>query len=200
MLAFIGLGSNMAGDAQNVTDQLVYAAGEIERTGAGRIVERSRIFATPPWGVLEQDDFRNAVIAVDTELAPLDFLHACQAIEHSAHRTREVRWGPRTLDLDVLALFSLLSDATYHPITSDGQWGKELTVPHPYAHQRGFVLVPWADLSLARAEGVLINGNSVDHWLGELAKSAPEEVAGVQPVSVEEAAQWEGLGQCPPLG
>lgn len=188
MLAFVGLGSNMPGEVASVDAQLVRAAALLEDSGAGRIVELSRMYATPPWGVYEQDEFRNAVIAVETELEPLDFLHACQDVEQAAQRVRDVWWGPRTLDVDVLALFSFLSDATAVPITSDGAWGEELIVPHPYAHQRAFVLVPWADLELAGAPGVTLKGRGVHQWLEELAAAEPEEVAGVQ---VVESAQWD---------
>ena len=94
MLAFVGLGSNMPGEVSSVDAQLVRAAALLEKSGAGQIVEHSRMYATPPWGVYEQDEFRNAVIAVETELEPLDFLHACQDVEKSAQRVRDVRQGP----------------------------------------------------------------------------------------------------------
>lgn len=188
MLAFVGLGSNMAGDVKTVDEQLLRAAARLEESGAGTIVERSRMFATPPWGVTDQAEFRNAVIAIQTDLEPLAFLHACQAVEQSAHRVREVRWGPRTLDVDVLALFAESSspespEAALQPITSDGTWGEELVVPHPFAHQRGFVLVPWADLPTAAAPGVTIAGQTVNYWLGELLASNKKEVDDVTAVT-----------------
>lgn len=187
-LAVVGLGSNLAGDAGSIDGQLIRAAEQIESTGAGRIVQCSRMFATPPWGGVEQEDFRNATIAVETDLEPLDFLHACQAIEQAAHRTREVRWGPRTLDVDVLAMYSLpaapTDDATAEtaPVISDGQWGDELIVPHPYAHQRAFVLVPWMDLVCATDPRFPLNGKTVEEWLEVVRAADPAEVADVTPV------------------
>lgn len=183
-IAIVGLGSNVKGSAKSIDDQLVQAAHKIEADGAGRVIARSRMFATPPWGGVEQEDFRNAVIAVEAALPPLEFLHACQAIERAAHRTREVHWGPRTLDVDVLSWFSLEDDATApQPLSSSGKWGQELILPHPYAHQRAFVLVPWADLPMGQDERWTVVGHSVNYWLSQLQETQPEEVAEVRPVA-----------------
>lgn len=209
MLAIVGLGSNLAGDLESIDAQLVRAAEQLEATGAGRVAERSRMFATPPWGGVEQDDFRNATIAVRTDLEPLAFLHACQAIEQAAHRTREVRWGPRTLDVDVLALFALppsfsSDDATsprpaslpengasagdgqasgeVRAVESAGKWGEELIVPHPYAHERAFVLVPWTDLGVAEDPRFGLKGQPISAWLARVEAAHPQEVADVRPV------------------
>ncbi|MBC2681296.1 2-amino-4-hydroxy-6-hydroxymethyldihydropteridine diphosphokinase [Corynebacterium anserum] len=185
-LAVVGLGSNMAGSAGCVEGQLVRACEQMEAEGTGRIVQRSRMFATPPWGGVEQEDFRNAVIAVETALDPLAFLHACQSIEQAAERVRELRWGPRTLDVDVLAMYRLSesSDATSDPIPviSDGQWGDELIIPHPYAHQRAFVLVPWMDLDCASDARFPLHGQSVSYWLDTVREADPKEVEDVTAV------------------
>ena len=189
MLAIVGLGSNLAGELESIDAQLVRAAEQIEATGAGKIVERSRMFATPPWGGVEQEDFRNATIAVSTQLEPLEFLHACQAIEQAAHRTREVRWGPRTLDVDVLALYAIEPAAgEVSVVESAGRWGEELIVPHPYAHQRAFVLVPWADLDVAEDSRLTLAGQGIGAWLESLARTEPGELAEVRPVA---SPQWD---------
>ncbi|MEI8082627.1 MAG: 2-amino-4-hydroxy-6-hydroxymethyldihydropteridine diphosphokinase [Actinomycetes bacterium] len=92
----------------------------------------SPVFETDPVGGPDQPDYLNAVLVVDTSLAPLEVLALAQLAEFELRRTRTVRWGARTLDVDVLAYGQLLSDDPF------------LTLPHPRAAQRAFVLVPWA--------------------------------------------------------
>jgi 2-amino-4-hydroxy-6-hydroxymethyldihydropteridine diphosphokinase len=97
----------------------------------------SSVYDTPPWGLLDQPTFLNAAIAAETELSPsqvLTFAHECEA---AAKRLRDVRWGPRTLDVDVIS---------YDDVQSDDP---ALTLPHPRAHERAFVLVPLAELEPA---------------------------------------------------
>ncbi|MDQ2839038.1 MAG: 2-amino-4-hydroxy-6-hydroxymethyldihydropteridine diphosphokinase [Actinomycetota bacterium] len=107
----------------------------------------SPVFQTPPWGLVEQQPFLNAVlIAVDEHASPADWLARAQACEQEAGRTRELRWGPRTLDVDVIAVDEVLST------------DPDLTLPHPRAAERAFVLVPWW---AADPEAVLPGGGSV---------------------------------------
>lgn len=110
----------------------------VAREFDGQIVARSAFFATPPWGGVEQDDFLNAVLIVDVQEEPMALLRRCQRLEQAADRVREIRWGPRTLDVDIVSLH----DASNGPITSADP---ELLLPHPRARERAFVLVPWAD-------------------------------------------------------
>lgn len=99
---------------------------------ADRLVAVSPVFETPPWGVTEQEPFLNAVLIAEHPAAtPADWLARAQQCEQRAGRTREVRWGPRTLDVDVIAVDAVISD---DPV---------LTLPHPRAAERAFVLVPW---------------------------------------------------------
>jgi 2-amino-4-hydroxy-6-hydroxymethyldihydropteridine diphosphokinase len=92
----------------------------------------SPVYETAPWGPVAQDDYLNAVLLVaDADARPGDWLDRAQAAERSAGRTRETRWGPRTLDVDVVAVDDVRSD------------DPELTLPHPRAAQRAFVLIPW---------------------------------------------------------
>ena len=119
----LGIGANL-GDRQAALQSVIDAM-----SGCFTAIRASSVYDTPPWGVLDQPTFLNAVIAAETELSPaqvLDFAHACEA---AAERIRDVRWGPRTLDVDVI---------TYDDIRSDDP---VLTLPHPRAHERAFVLL-----------------------------------------------------------
>jgi 2-amino-4-hydroxy-6-hydroxymethyldihydropteridine diphosphokinase len=92
----------------------------------------SPVYETEPWGPVAQDDYLNAVLLVtDAGARAADWLDRAQAAERTAGRTRETRWGPRTLDVDLVTVDDLRSD------------DPELTLPHPRAAQRTFVLVPW---------------------------------------------------------
>ncbi len=96
------------------------------------LIAVSPVYETAPWGPVQQDDFLNAVlVAADPGAGPSDWLARAQAAEQAAGRTREMRWGPRTLDVDVVAVDDIASD------------DPELTLPHPRAAERAFVLVPW---------------------------------------------------------
>lgn len=134
MRAVLSIGSNM--DDRFALLETVTA--HFTADPATEIVAASRIYSTPPWGVTDQDEFLNQTLIVETRLEPMGLLRAGQALEAAAERVRVRRWGPRTLDVDIIAL----SDAT-GTITSDTE---ELTVPHPRAHERAFVLVPWAEI------------------------------------------------------
>jgi 2-amino-4-hydroxy-6-hydroxymethyldihydropteridine diphosphokinase len=92
----------------------------------------SPVYRTPPWGPVPQDDYLNAVLICSEDAAePMSWLARGHAAENAAGRTREVRWGPRTLDVDVVDVDGL---ASTDPV---------LTLPHPRAAERAFVLVPW---------------------------------------------------------
>jgi 2-amino-4-hydroxy-6-hydroxymethyldihydropteridine diphosphokinase len=108
-----------------------------------RLKARSSDYATPPWGVEDQPPFVNRCVAVDTQLTPTALLARVQAIEHALGRTRarELRWGPRPIDIDILA---------YDDVTLDGA---DLTLPHPRLFERAFVLVPLAEIAPDRVIG-----------------------------------------------
>jgi 2-amino-4-hydroxy-6-hydroxymethyldihydropteridine diphosphokinase len=129
---YLGLGSNLG-------DRLANLQGALDRLNATdglRIVASSRVWETDPIGGPDQPEFLNAVVRGDTELRPLDLLAATQAVESSLGRIREVRWGPRTIDIDIELIDGLLIDED--PV---------LTVPHPRMSQRAFVLFPLLDLT-----------------------------------------------------
>lgn len=123
----LALGSNL-GDREAT---LRSAVGSLRRV-AGLAVERvSPVVETDPVGGPEQGDYLNAVVTGRTTLAAHALLAACQQVEHAHDRVRETHWGPRTLDIDVIAYGTTVSDDA------------ALTLPHPRAHERAFVLVPW---------------------------------------------------------
>lgn len=126
--AVISLGSNLG-------DRRAYLTTAVELLGTS-VRAVSGIYRTPPWGGVEQDDFYNAVVLVsDDEIVdPLDWLDRCRAVEQGAGRERILRWGPRTLDADVIVVGDHLSD------------DPTLTLPHPRAHERAFVLLPWSEV------------------------------------------------------
>ncbi len=122
--AVLSIGSNLG-------DRLGYLQLAVDGL-ADWLVGVSPVFETPPWGVTAQEPFFNAVlIGQDPAATPADWLARAQRCEQAAVRTRELRWGPRTLDVDVIAVDDVRSD---DPV---------LTLPHPRAAERAFVLVPW---------------------------------------------------------
>ncbi|XVV12408.1 2-amino-4-hydroxy-6-hydroxymethyldihydropteridine diphosphokinase [Actinoplanes sp. CA-131856] len=132
--AVLSLGSNL-GDRHKHLQQAVRLFGD-------SVVAMSGVYETPPWGDPDQPSYLNAVVlAVDPRAAPHDWLERARAAEAAAGRVRdpERRFGPRTLDVDVIAV----QDADDQPVTSDDP---ELTLPHPRAHLRAFVLRPWIDI------------------------------------------------------
>jgi 2-amino-4-hydroxy-6-hydroxymethyldihydropteridine diphosphokinase len=129
--AVIGLGSNL-GDKVAHIDR---AIALLTRDGSVRELARSRYYRTAPWGYTEQDWFVNACLRVATALSPRELLARCLAVEEAMGRKREVRWGPRIIDLDIL----LYGDRA---IDEPG-----LVVPHPQIGARAFVLVPLLDVA-----------------------------------------------------
>jgi 2-amino-4-hydroxy-6-hydroxymethyldihydropteridine diphosphokinase len=126
----LGLGSNM-GDSGGI---LQGAVDDLDAIEGLELTDVSAVYETDPVGGPEQPVFLNAVALGRTALRDHELLAAAQAVENRWHRTREVRWGPRTLDIDVVAIDEDRSDDPY------------ITVPHPLAHERAFVLVPWLDV------------------------------------------------------
>lgn len=129
--ACVALGSNLD-DPRVQVEQGFAALAALPHT---TLRARSRLYRTPPWGLVDQPDFINAAARLETALAPRELLDALLAIETRAGRVRGARNGPRTLDLDLL----LYGD---HAINEPG-----LVVPHPRLHERAFVLLPLADIA-----------------------------------------------------
>jgi 2-amino-4-hydroxy-6-hydroxymethyldihydropteridine diphosphokinase len=148
--ALIAFGGN-AGDARATLDRAVAAFCDAD---AVRLVARSSDYSTPPWGVTDQPSFVNLCIAVETTLAPLALLARAQTVERNFGRDRanERRWGPRPLDIDLLA---------YDGVTMNDP---VLTLPHPRLFERAFVLVPLVEIASDR----VIAGRRVRDALAEV--------------------------------
>lgn len=129
--AYIALGSNM-GDKKGYLDMAVARLSELDGC---QVEQVSDYIITKPYGGIEQDDFLNGVLCLRTLMEPEELLMALHRIEAEADRKREVRWGPRTLDLDILLYDDLIYDS------------RELTIPHKELHLRDFVLIPLAQIA-----------------------------------------------------
>lgn len=129
--AFIALGSNL----QDPKIQVEQALSTIAKTSNIKLIKASSLYKTSPVGYDNQDDFINAVTEIETSLSPLELLHTLFAIENTFGRERPFPNAPRILDLDVLL---------YDDVRMDSN---ELTIPHPRMHERGFVMIPLAEIN-----------------------------------------------------
>ena len=154
--AYLGLGSNL-GDREAM---LRAAIAALDATPGVRVTAVSSLYETPPWGPVPQGPYLNACVALDTTLSPRELLRLCLAIERDHGRERAVRWGPRTLDIDLL----LYGDET---IDEEG-----LMVPHPRMTERAFVLVPLAEI----APELAIGGRSIAESLKALDTSEIDRI------------------------
>ena len=128
---YLGLGSNLGDKKRYLYDAIQCLKHNEQIT----IVQLSSLYETAPWGYTDQDIFMNLVVEVETVLNPIELLDVCQNIENELGRVREIKWGPRVIDVDIL----LYND---EEIKSD-----RLTVPHPYMTERDFVMIPLAEMS-----------------------------------------------------
>ncbi|CAA2139443.1 2-amino-4-hydroxy-6-hydroxymethyldihydropteridine diphosphokinase [Hyphomicrobium sp. ghe19] len=156
--AVLALGTNLGNRIENIEE----AIRRLTADGSIRLVSRSKLYRSAPWGVTDQDWFINACIAIQTTLSPHELLKRCQAVENDMGRVRTIRWGPRVIDVDILTFKDL---AIADP---------DLAVPHPLIAERAFVLVPLKDV----APELRLNGRSIDAMLEKLDAS---EVEAVQP-------------------
>jgi 2-amino-4-hydroxy-6-hydroxymethyldihydropteridine diphosphokinase len=146
-LCYIGLGSNL----DNPKQQVIEALAALVLIPNTELIKQSALYRSDPVGPPGQPDYINAVAAIRTLLEPEQLLDALQAIEQDHQRIRKIHWGPRTLDLDII-LFGDQSIAT-----------ERLTVPHPFAHERNFVLWPLAEIAPSGLQ--FPNGNTLTHLL-----------------------------------
>jgi 2-amino-4-hydroxy-6-hydroxymethyldihydropteridine diphosphokinase len=156
--ALIALGGNV-GDVRTTFVQAIAAICDVTQ---GRLVARSADYITPPWGDEQQPAFINACIELETNLDPHALLRTMQQIERTfgRDRTRERRWGPRSLDLDLLAYGDLTLDTP------------DLILPHPHLFARAFVLVPLAEITPDRP----IAGRTVRQGLAAVATDGIERL------------------------
>jgi len=149
MKAVIALGANIGNPKEN----LDIAVALLKEATDFRIV--SSYYSTAPVGEPEQPDYLNAVCIVESELPATDLLSLLQGIEKSMGRERIERWGPRTIDLDLIQYGSLLSKS------------EELELPHPRAHERRFVLEPWFEIE---SDAILLTHGKISQLLEQLPK------------------------------
>jgi 2-amino-4-hydroxy-6-hydroxymethyldihydropteridine diphosphokinase len=128
--AYLSLGANLGDASATIAEALARLAD-----GGVRTLARSADYATPPWGKVDQPAFVNVCAEVATELSSLELLRLCLATEKTLGRTRTEKWGPRTIDIDLLA---------YHNETIDTP---ELKLPHPFMLERAFVLIPLLEIA-----------------------------------------------------
>jgi 2-amino-4-hydroxy-6-hydroxymethyldihydropteridine diphosphokinase len=163
--AVLSIGANLGDRAGAVRGALT----ALEDDG---LVARSVLYETPPWGPVEQPPYLNAIAIVRGPRDAAGWLDRAQDLEQAAGRTRDVRWGARTLDVDVVTV----TGDDGRPVVSDDP---RLTLPHPRAHDRAFVLVPW----LVLEPGAEIPGR------GKVA----DLVAALPPDDVAAVVKWEHL-------
>ncbi|WP_185967199.1 MULTISPECIES: 2-amino-4-hydroxy-6-hydroxymethyldihydropteridine diphosphokinase [unclassified Corynebacterium] len=163
MRAVLSLGSNMEDRYGHLESVYQHFRQEL--------VCASRIYSTPAWGVTDQSDFLNAIMIVEVAQTARELLHRCQELEQHAKRRRTQHWGPRTLDIDLIQVTDV---DTRHYVYSDDE---ELVLPHPWAAQRAFVIVPWYELD---PEAHLAQ-RPLREIIAQLRSSAPEDMAAITP-------------------
>jgi 2-amino-4-hydroxy-6-hydroxymethyldihydropteridine diphosphokinase len=137
--AYLALGANI-GDPPTQLDE---AVRRIAATPGIELTRRSSVIVTKPWGKTDQNDFHNMAVAVETTLSPQQLLAACLGIEAEMGRQRLERWGPRRIDIDIIAY--------ERQVIAE----PNLKVPHPYAHERAFVLDPLREIAPDVAEWIV---------------------------------------------
>lgn len=147
---YLGLGSNI----EPRLDFLQEAVEKIANTEEIKIIKKSSIYQTKPYGYLEQEDFLNAVILIETSLAPEELLERVLEIEKEIGRVRDEVWGPRKIDIDILLYDKIKYDSS------------NLIIPHPEIKKRAFVMIPL--LEIADSNSLVIDGKKVEHWLEDL--------------------------------
>lgn len=142
--AYLSIGSNMGDRLHHLTE----AVRALHSHGGIEVTEVSSIYETEPVGYTDQDSFLNLAVGLETSLDPFELLSVCQGIENDLGRVREIRWGPRTVDLDILLY------------NHDNIESENLIVPHPRMGERAFVLVPLLEIApgIVRPEGKVDDG------------------------------------------
>jgi len=147
MKAVIALGANIGNPEEQMQIAIALLQDSLE------LIAVSSIIKTAPVGGPTQPDYLNAVCIAESELSASELLGLLQGIEKSLGRVREERWGPRTIDLDLIQYGTILSAAD------------ELTLPHPRAHERRFVLEPWFEIE---PDAILLTHGKISELLAQL--------------------------------
>lgn len=143
--AALGLGGNI-GDPQAAMAEALQGLDSRDDCTVSAV---SRLYKTPPWGKTDQPDFLNCCALVETSLGPEALLDVCLSVERSMKRERVERWGPRTIDIDILTFGNREMET------------ERLALPHPRMVERAFVLVPLAEI----APEMVVSGQSLSEWL-----------------------------------
>lgn len=128
--AYLGLGANVPPEEERLRQAL-----ELLSAAGASPTKVSSLYRTEPWGRPDQPWFTNLVVEIDTELSPRELLHLCKEVERSLGRVDRGRWGPREVDIDILLYGDLVLEEA------------DLIIPHPHLAERGFVLVPLAEIA-----------------------------------------------------
>ena len=154
---------SLGGNVGDVRESFRFALASLAHADGVEVVATSSVYRTAPWGKTDQPAFLNMAVLLRVTLSPRALLNLCLDIESQRGRNRAEKWGPRSLDLDVL---------TY----GDAQIEQEgLTIPHPHLHERAFVLVPLAEIT----PDTLVKTKSAEAWLAALDASDVEKVEGL---------------------
>jgi len=147
--AYLGLGSNI----EPRLEFLVTAAKEINMNKQIEIKKESSVYLTKPYGCLKQKDFLNAVLSIETYLKPERLLNVLLNIEKNIGRKRNIEWGPRKIDIDILFYNNIIYRSP------------DLIIPHPEVEKRAFVIIPLLEIS---EEELYLKGKKLTYWLDQL--------------------------------
>ncbi|OPJ57050.1 2-amino-4-hydroxy-6-hydroxymethyldihydropteridine diphosphokinase [Alkalithermobacter paradoxus] len=152
---YLSIGTNMGDRIKNIND----AIDNIRRFEDTNIVKVSKVYETEPWGYINQEKFLNICVKINTNLSPHSLLEKCQEVENILHRERIIRWGPRSIDIDILLYDDIISD------------DEKLIIPHPRMKERAFVLVPLMDID----PNLYIQGENIKDILSTLKEQGIKE-------------------------
>ncbi|MBO3445007.1 2-amino-4-hydroxy-6-hydroxymethyldihydropteridine diphosphokinase [Clostridium sp. CCUG 7971] len=154
--AYLGLGTNMG-------DRLDYISSACEILSNNNNIEitnKSKLYETKAWGYTDQADFLNLCLEIETSLDEYGLLKVCQEVEKKLNRERIIRWGPRTIDVDILFFNDIILN------------NENLSLPHPRISERAFVLIPLMDLN----QNLFIKGKVISEYLNSLTNEERDEV------------------------
>lgn len=154
--AYLGLGTNM-GDRETYLSSAENLLDNYENI---TVTNKSKIYETKAWGYTDQADFLNMCIEIKTSLNEYELLKVCQEVELKLNRERIIRWGPRTIDVDILFFNDIILN------------NEDLYIPHPRISERAFVLIPLMDIN----KNLLIKGKVIGEYLNSLTNEERDEV------------------------
>ena len=154
--AYLGLGTNM-GDRLEYLNSACILLSEYENIN---ITNKSKIYETKAWGYTDQADFLNMCLEINTSLDEFQLLEVCGQVEQKLNRKRIIRWGPRTIDVDILFFNDIILN------------NEKLSIPHPRISERAFVLIPLMDLNT----NLVIKNKTIDVYLNSLSSEERGQV------------------------